>query len=104
MQGKQLKNFEIAVRGPFDVSERIEQSISSSQSDTGLRRRPRSSIMSLSGRKLSYAKLNGYSGYGSVVSSDENNVPPSSRILLNSDREDKCWDYLFLICGGTGTL
>ncbi|CAG8452328.1 18578_t:CDS:10 [Racocetra fulgida] len=99
--GKQLKNFEIAVRGPFDISERIEQSISSTTSDTGLRRRLRASLLSTSGRKLSYAKSNAaFSGYGSV--SSEDNDQPAPRILLNHAREDKCWDYLFLVCGGTG--
>ncbi|CAG8464380.1 12977_t:CDS:10, partial [Dentiscutata heterogama] len=99
--GKQLRNFEIAVRGPFDVSERIEQAGTPYSSEAGLRRRQRASIMSTSGRR--YTKSNtAYSGYGSVSSDDNNNRAPSSRILLNNNREDKCWDYLFLVCGGTG--
>ncbi|CAG8535727.1 5775_t:CDS:10 [Dentiscutata erythropus] len=103
--GKQLRNFEIAVRGPFDVSERIEQVELPSSSEAGLRRRLRASIMSTSGHSSSrrYTKSNtAYSRYGSVSSDDNNYRAPSSRILLNSAREDKCWDYLFLVCGGTG--
>ncbi|CAG8599806.1 7905_t:CDS:10 [Gigaspora margarita] len=97
---KQLRNFEIAVRGPFDVSERIEQFESPSPSETGLRRRLRSSVMSTSGRK--YTRSNtAYSGYGSGTSDDNYNRTPS-RILLNHAREDRCWDHLFLVCGGTG--
>ncbi|CAG8437036.1 1228_t:CDS:2 [Scutellospora calospora] len=94
---KQLRNFEIAVRGPFDVSERIEQHPITNSDLTGLRRRLRHSVSS----KLFPKSNTAYSGYGSVLSSDEHSQTPS-RVLLNQSREDKCWDCLFLVCGGTG--
>ncbi|RIB15516.1 hypothetical protein C2G38_1574489 [Gigaspora rosea] len=96
---RQLRNFEIAVRGPFDVSDRIipTSSIIPSYEPTGLRYRSSTyrgtrtlSVVSRSIRPATESE------------SSEKDSPNQSRILMNPRRDDKCWDRLFLICGGTG--
>lgn len=96
---RQLRNFEIAVRGPFDVSDRIvpTSSIVPSFETTGLRYRSSTyrgtrtlSVVSKSIRPATESE------------SSEKDSPNRSRILMNPRRDDKCWDRLFLICGGTG--
>lgn len=80
---KQLVGFEIKVRGPFDISNRISPVLSPS---------------SPSSSNLSPSNLNPHlSKYLSRY------YEPSPRhILLNSLSNDKCWDVLFMIAGGTG--
>ncbi|CAG8485014.1 7412_t:CDS:10 [Cetraspora pellucida] len=94
---KQLKNFEIAVRGPFDVSERIvpTSSIVPNFEPSGLRYRP-------STRHGTRSVVS--SRYKAPITDDssEKESPSRPRILLNHKRDDKCWDRLFLICGGSG--
>lgn len=81
---KQLVGFEIKVRGPFDISNQISPILSPSS--------PNSSNLSPS--NLNPSHLSRYlSRY----------YEPSPRhILLNSLSNDKCWDVLFMIAGGTG--
>ncbi|CAB4491492.1 unnamed protein product [Rhizophagus irregularis] len=81
---KQLVGFEIKVRGPFDISNQISPVLSPSS--------PNSSNLSPS--NLNPSHLSRYlSRY----------YEPSPRhILLNSLSNDKCWDVLFMIAGGTG--
>src|SRR5688572_26148980 len=37
--------------------------------------------------------------FNSIVNSD---FGKRSGILFNKEKEDLCWDYLFMVCGGTG--
>ncbi|CAG8597563.1 19889_t:CDS:2, partial [Racocetra persica] len=94
---KQLINFEVAVRGPFDVSDRIipTSSIIPNFEPSGLRYRPstRHGTLSVVSSKFKPPITD---------DSSEDESPASSRILMNHKRDDKCWDRLFLICGGSG--
>jgi hypothetical protein len=84
---KQLVGFEIKVRGPFDISNRISVQ-PSSLSPTS----PSSSNLSPS--NLNPSHLSKYlSRYYE---------PSPKHLLLNSLSNDKCWDVLFMIAGGTG--
>jgi len=73
---KQLVGFEIKVRGPFDISERIIQLPSSG---------------------LNFPSPNRYH-----ESMFFNRGSSPTHILLNPLSDDKCWDILFMIAGGTG--
>ncbi|CAI2175626.1 490_t:CDS:10 [Funneliformis geosporum] len=108
---KQLKNFEIKVRGPFDIANRMVLPIL----ETNILTRPSSPSLGETNKNLSiydlrkshsiatYLQQNGIVNtlYNSDV--DNNNLLEGrSGILLNKEREDLCWDYLFMVCCGTG--
>ncbi|CAG8440207.1 7817_t:CDS:10 [Funneliformis mosseae] len=91
---KQLKNFEIKVRGPFDIADRILQLSSPALKPVSRLSSPGLPSQSSSSDHFSRHK-----------NKDRNlNYLPDGRsgILLNMEREDFCWDYLFMVCGGTG--
>ncbi|CAG8440194.1 7816_t:CDS:10 [Funneliformis mosseae] len=105
---KQLKNFEIKVRGPFDIADRMSQ-ISSSPTlkPASVNSRPSSPTY------LSVNDARKYNNNFGIKSSNSINTQlnPSNKyslldgrsgILLNKERADLCWDYLFMVCGGTG--
>ncbi|GBB83499.1 hypothetical protein RclHR1_10200006 [Rhizophagus clarus] len=124
--GKQLRNFEIAVRGPFDIAERMN--VQSSLLQTNLS--PTSPTIvptspNLVRRGTTLARKNSVnnvvinphqsyqpSNFGldsvfgdenrSVYGTNSNNGASQPRILLNPARGDQCWDVLFMVCGGTG--
>ncbi|CAG8713040.1 261_t:CDS:2, partial [Acaulospora morrowiae] len=66
--------FEIKVRGPFDIGERMFSLLLQSNHSTP---------------SMQKTHLHGM------------NAPPR-RVLLNPKSPDGCWDILFMICGGTG--
>ncbi|CAG8456329.1 108_t:CDS:10 [Dentiscutata erythropus] len=90
----------IAVRGPFDVSDRIvpTSSIIPNFEPTGLRYRSSTRqgtrTLSVVSSRLRPATA--------TESESEKDSPTQPRLLMNHRRDDKCWDRLFLICGGTG--
>ena len=119
-----MRNFEIAVRGPFDIAERmcIPQTLSP---QTGISPIIGSSSPSLVHRatittlmRQNSININPHHNYqpshfglDSVYSDEnrsvfgnnsENTGQANGKILLNHAREDQCWDVLFMICGGTG--
>ena len=92
-----MKNFEVKVRGPFDIASRMIYlpSMSSSESETS--------------RPPSQNSHGFYKGHGKKsIDIQENpmfnNILNSKRsgVLLNKERGDLCWDVLFMVCGGTG--
>ncbi|CAG8632078.1 25349_t:CDS:2 [Dentiscutata erythropus] len=97
---RQLKNFEIAVRRPFDVSDRIvpTSSIIPNFEPTGLRYRS-----STRHGTQTFSVVNSRLRPATATESEsEKDSPTQPRLLMNHRRDDKCWDCLFLICGGTG--
>ncbi|PKC07457.1 heme peroxidase [Rhizophagus irregularis] len=117
---KQLKNFEVKVRGPFDIADRMTtnyQAPSTTLEPPNTLTRPSSPMISSFGfNGLDYMiRPNNFSTYFqyenhhkgySISNSNEsnNNVILGDRtgVLLNKEREDLCWDCLFMVCGGTG--
>ncbi len=124
-----MRNFEIAVRGPFDIADRMYMStqISSARinmSPTSPVIRPSSpnstvNIMYGGGNLIHSATLMrknsinhnfnpnhnyqpSHFGLDSVYGDENYSVNGSNRVLLNPAREDQCWDILFMVCGGTG--
>jgi hypothetical protein len=120
-----LRNFEIAVRGPFDVSERmyIPTQVLSSQASllpTSPVIRPASVNLIRKATITTLMRQNSInvnpnhnyqpsqfgldSAYGDESRSvfSDNSGQSNGRLLLNSARGDQCWDILFMICGGTG--
>ncbi|CAG8542019.1 2813_t:CDS:10 [Paraglomus occultum] len=78
---KQRIGYEVKVRGPFDVADRVGYShLSQNELSTIMGRRPRTRA--------------------STITSEISDV--SSHMLLNSESADGCWDELFMIAGGTG--
>ncbi|RHZ69451.1 hypothetical protein Glove_283g157 [Diversispora epigaea] len=70
---QQLRGFEIKVRGPLDLGERMN--------------------LTLSSQYYPYSPISPVPFFL--------NFPPN-RILLNQKSIDGCWDALFMVCGGTG--
>ncbi|GBC07611.1 hypothetical protein RclHR1_07570007 [Rhizophagus clarus] len=127
---KQLKNFEVKVRGPFDIADRMStnnQTPSNTLEPPNTLTRPSSPVVSSFGfnfnrgladymiRPNSFATYfqyenhhRGYSYIGNNNSSESSNnnnneiLGNRTGILLNKEREDLCWDCLFMVCGGTG--
>ncbi|RIA89938.1 hypothetical protein C1645_170168 [Glomus cerebriforme] len=129
---KQLRNFEIAVRGPFDIADRMyvsPQVLSLPQKNLS----PTSPIIGPSSPNLvrrattlmrqnsinnfvinpHHSYQPSHFGLDSVYGDENRSVYGGSnsdsaqsnfngRILLNSARGDQCWDILFMVCGGTG--
>ncbi|CAG8586024.1 12445_t:CDS:10 [Funneliformis caledonium] len=91
---KQLKNFEIKVRGPFDIADRILQ-----LSSPALKPVSRLSSPGLPAQSSSSDHFSRHKNKNRNL-----NYLPDGRsgILLNMEREDFCCDYLFMVCGGTG--
>ncbi|CAI2176968.1 15881_t:CDS:10 [Funneliformis geosporum] len=103
---KQLKNFEIKARGPFDIADRISQVTSSpSLKPDSINSRPSSpTYLSSNNARIASGM---YNNNFSIIRSNSINthlnlLDGRSGILLNKVREDLCWDYLFMVCGGTG--
>ncbi|RIA91278.1 hypothetical protein C1645_767831 [Glomus cerebriforme] len=107
---KQLRNFEVKVRGPFDIANRITYSSASSPAlESNSIARP-SSVNSHT-RTFSNNSKGLYKDYMKRSNSIDNNqrnfilnsiFGERSGILLNKERDDLCWDCLFMVCGGTG--
>jgi hypothetical protein len=117
-----LRNFEIAVRGPFDIAERMNVQSSLSQITTSPTIRPTSPNLVRSGTLMRQNSVNNVvinphhsyqpSNYGldsvfgdesrSIYGTNSNSGASQSKILLNPARRDQCWDILFMVCGGTG--
>src|SRR6266542_3086582 len=92
------------MRGPFDIADRMSYySVSSPTLESRLS----------SSNSHSYTRSSFYNNYMDCIrrpnsidrnreSIMNNNSGKKSGILLNKEREDLCWDYLFMVCGGTG--
>ena len=81
MQRKQRIGYEVKVRGPFDLADRVGYShLSQNELSTIMGRRPRIRT--------------------STISSETSDA--SVHMLLNPESADGCWDELFMIAGGTG--
>ncbi|CAG8540148.1 15379_t:CDS:10 [Funneliformis mosseae] len=118
---RQLRNFEIKVRGPFDIADRVLNApySPSIQQAGSIISRPSSPSTALSpirafstgsnvrgrdNRSFNQPSLNN-SGIGnSNIGVDNMNslLDGRSGILLNKERDDLCWEHLFMVCGGTG--
>ncbi|GBC41947.2 heme peroxidase [Rhizophagus irregularis DAOM 181602=DAOM 197198] len=123
---KQLRNFEIKVRGPFDIADRMVQVSSPSLKPASIHSRPSSPPLPSPNTgndnfsAIYSDKIKQRSQYGSIrggqslYSFGDSNIQGynlntydhllegRSGILLNKEREDLCWDHLFMVCGGTG--
>ncbi|GBB83501.1 hypothetical protein RclHR1_10200008 [Rhizophagus clarus] len=131
---KQLRNFEIKVRGPFDIADRIIHVSSPTLKPASIKSGPTSPSLSPSHafstgndkfsaiygsdkrsefkQRSQYGSIRGgqslYSTGDSNIQSGfnlntyDNLLEGRSGILLNKEREDLCWDHLFMVCGGTG--
>ncbi|RGB24946.1 hypothetical protein C1646_724956 [Rhizophagus diaphanus] len=121
---KQLRNFEIAVRGPFDIAERMSIQSSTNVLPTSptigptspnLVRRGTTTLMRQN--SVNNVVINPHHSYQpsnfgldsvfgdesrSLYGTISNSGAGQSRILLNPARGDQCWDTLFMVCGGTG--
>jgi len=76
----QLVGYEVKIRGPFDISDRI-----------GVSHLSQNELSTVMGRRFSTTR--------SEVSMNSNF---NGHLLLNPDASDGCWDELFMIAGGTG--
>ncbi|CAG8586007.1 12444_t:CDS:10, partial [Funneliformis caledonium] len=111
---KQLKNFEIKVRGPFDIANRMvlpfldTSPITRSSSPSAFHATFGDTNKTLSVYDMrrshsvaTYLQQNGI--YNSDFGSQFNSMLEGrSGIILNKERKDLCWDSLFMICCGTG--
>ncbi|CAG8472965.1 5666_t:CDS:2 [Paraglomus occultum] len=77
----QLVGYEVKIRGPFDLSDRI-----------GVSHLSQNELSTVMGRRFSSSR--------SVISNTSSDY--NGHILLNPDASDGCWDELFMIAGGTG--
>ncbi|GBC07612.1 hypothetical protein RclHR1_07570008 [Rhizophagus clarus] len=98
---KQLRNFEVKVRGPFDVADRRTYFSAPSPIFDSIARPSSANSHTRSfskGLHIDYIKRpNG------IDNNQMNNIlGKRSGILLNKERKDLCWDCLFMVCGGTG--
>jgi hypothetical protein len=104
-----MRNFEIKVRGPFDLSDRMSQpsspsinikapSIMSSPSLSAYTENKQHSLYGgiSRGNSIHHSAIGNINHGGSIL------LDGRSGILLNKEREDLCWDHLFMVCGGTG--
>src|SRR5437016_4541370 len=66
---------------------------------TGIKQRSQHT-MSRGQSVFSYSGSNIQSGHG--LNNLNQILDGRSGILLNKEREDLCWDHLFMVCGGTG--
>ena len=96
------------MRGPFDIADRMLQASSPSL-------KPASIISSPSANSPIHQafaindEIYGKRSNSSYQNSNDggnneylNILDGRSGILLNKEREDLCWDCLFMVCGGTG--
>jgi hypothetical protein len=110
------------VRGPFDIADRMTtnyQAPSTTLEPPNTLTRPSSPMISSFGfNGLDYMiRPNNFSTYfqyenhhkgysiGNSNSNESNNnviLGDRTGVLLNKEREDLCWDCLFMVCGGTG--
>jgi len=117
------------VRGPFDIADRMSQVSSPSLKPVSIISRPSSpsltsqthafatgndkyasrpdikqrsqgSSLSMGQSMYNYSGSNIQSGYN--LNNLNHILDGRSGILLNKEREDLCWDHLFMVCGGTG--
>jgi hypothetical protein len=109
------------VRGPFDIADRMVQLSSPSLKPASIHSRPispsgndkfsaiysekskhRSQYGSIRGGQslYSYGDSNIQSGYN--LNNFDHLLDGRTGILLNKERDDLCWDHLFMVCGGTG--
>jgi hypothetical protein len=102
------------VRGPFDIAERMSNNQAPSlpletatrpssplvSTFSGISR----SFMPRSNSILTYLQYENHSRGTGVGNSHTggSSLGDRSGILLNREREDLCWDCLFMVCGGTG--
>ncbi|RGB28169.1 heme peroxidase [Rhizophagus diaphanus] len=98
---KQLRNFEVKVRGPFDIADRWTYLSAPSPIFESITRPSSANSHTRTfskGLHMDYIKRpNG------IDNNQMNNIlGKRSGILLNKEREDLCWDHLFMVCGGTG--
>ncbi|PKK80183.1 hypothetical protein RhiirC2_198994 [Rhizophagus irregularis] len=82
---KQLRNFEIKVRGPFDIADRMVQVSSPSLKPASIHSRPSSPPLP-----------------SPNTGNDKFSAIYSDKIKQRSQYGNLCWDHLFMVCGGTG--
>jgi hypothetical protein len=101
------------VRGPFDIVDRMALNNPASSALESSITRPSSPMVATfngynrnflprSNSIITYLHYDNHSRGTGVGNSNNNLLGDRSGVLLNKEREDLCWDCLFMVCGGTG--